>query len=74
MSLKDTVEPIKKLHDTYYSRTPILLAKIGDSLLIISTSVTAYSIGTHQDVIAYIALFTGTIGKILLNFAKDTTP
>lgn len=71
MSLKEATEPIKKLHDAYYSRTPILLAKIGDSLLIISTSVTAYGIGTHQDVIAYIALFSGTLGKIILNFAKE---
>jgi hypothetical protein len=71
MSIKETVEPIKKLHDRYYSRTPVLLAKIGDSLLIVSTSVTAYGIGSEQDTIAYIALFTGTLGKILLNFAKD---
>lgn len=71
MSLEETVEPIKKLHDNYYSRTPILLAKIGDSLLIISTSVTAYSINADQDVIAYIALGIGTLGKIVLNFAKD---
>lgn len=71
MSVKDVTEPVKKLHDRYYSRTPVLLAKIGDSLLIVSTSVTAYGIGSHQDMIAYISLFTGTLGKILLNFAKE---
>lgn len=71
MSLKETIEPIKQLHDSYYSRTPILLAKIGDSLLLISTSVTAYSINADQDLIAYIALGTGTLGKIILNFAKE---
>lgn len=71
MSIKEAVEPIKKLHDNYYSRTPIIIAKIGDSLLLISTSVTAYGISSHQEVIAYVALFTGTIGKVLLNFAKE---
>lgn len=71
MSIKETVEPIKKLHDNYYSRTPILLAKIGDSLLILSTSITAYSINTDHDLIAYIALGTGTLGKIVINFAKE---
>lgn len=72
MSIKETVqEPLKKLHDNYYSRTPIIIAKIGDSLLLISTSVTAYGISSHQEVIAYVALFTGTIGKVLLNFAKE---
>lgn len=71
MSIKEAVQPIKQLHDNYYSRTPIIIAKIGDSLLLISTSVTAYGISSHQEVIAYVALFTGTIGKILLNFTKE---
>ena len=71
MSLKEVSAPIKKLHDNYYSHTPILLAKIGDSLLIVSSSVTAVSIANHQEIIAYVALFTGVAGKILLNFAKD---
>lgn len=71
MSIKEAVQPIKQLHDNYYSKTPIIIAKIGDSLLLISTSVTAYGISSHQEVIAYVALFTGTIGKILLNFTKE---
>lgn len=71
MSIKEAVEPIKKLHDNYYSKTPLILAKIGDSLLLVSTSVTAYGISSHQELIAYIALFSGTLGKILLNFAKE---
>lgn len=71
MSLKETIEPIKQLHDNYYSRTPVLLAKIGDSLLLVSTSVTAYGISSHQEIIAYISLFSGVLGKIILNFAKE---
>ena len=71
MSIKDATEPVKKLHDRYYSHTPVIWAKIGDSLLIISSSVTAVSIANHQEVLAYVALFTGVAGKILLNFAKD---
>lgn len=71
MSVKEAVQPVKELHDRYYSRTPVVMAKIGDSLLLISTSVTAYGISSHQEMIAYIALFTGTLGKIILNFAKE---
>lgn len=71
MSIKEAVKPIKQLHDNYYSRTPILLAKIGDSLLIVSTTVTAYGITTHQETIALIACITGTLGKVVLNFAKE---
>lgn len=72
MSIKETVqEPIKKLHDAYYSRTPVYLAKIGDSLLLVSTSVTAYGITTHQETVALIACIAGTAGKIILNFAKE---
>lgn len=71
MSLNETVKPIKQLHDRYYAPTPRLLAKIGDSLLLVSTSVTAYGISSHQETLAYIALFSGTLGKIILNFAKE---
>lgn len=71
MSVKEVVKPVKDLHDRFYAPTPRLVAKIGDSLLLISTSVTAYSINADQDLIAYIALGTGTLGKILLNFAKE---
>ena len=71
MSLKEATEPVKKLHDRYYSKTPIIIAKIGDSLLLVSTSITAYGISSHQEEIAYISLFTGTLGKILLNFARE---
>jgi hypothetical protein len=71
MSLKEAVQPVKKLHDRYYSRTPIILAKVGDSLLLISTSVTVYGIKDHQEMLALVACITGTLGKILLNFAKE---
>lgn len=60
-------DPIK----TYYSHTPVLWRKIGDSLLIVSTSITAYGITTHQDEIALIALFTGTLGKVITNFFRE---
>lgn len=71
MSLKEVTAPVKDLHDRYYAKTPIFWAKVGDSLLLVSTSITAYSISAHADLIAYISLGTGLIGKIILNFAKE---
>lgn len=56
---------------TYYSHTPKIWRQVGDSLLIISTSVTAYGISTHADELAMIALITGTLSKIITNFFKE---
>lgn len=67
MSLKD----VKDLGSRYYAKTPAFWVKVGDGLLIISTSVTAYSIGADQDLVAYVALFSGVAGKVILNFAKE---
>ena len=52
----------------YYEPTPAHLRKLGDSLLGISTFVTASAITVNNHTIAYIALGIGILGKFLTNF------
>lgn len=61
------MNPIK----SYYKPTPVLWRKIGDALLIVSTSVTMYGISSHQDLLAIIACISGTVGKVITNIAKE---
>jgi hypothetical protein len=55
----------------YYAPTPAKWRKIGDSLLAASTTITTFAIYEKVDWLAYIALFSGVIGKFLSNlFSK----
>ena len=60
-----------KLLEKYYKPTPKHLRKLGDSLLAVSTFVTASAIAGQQPIIAYIALGIGVIGKFLTNFYSE---
>ena len=65
---------MKKLLERYWKPTPKLFRKIGDSLLIISTSVTTYGIvGKWATYLIIISLLTGIIGKIITNLTTDET-
>lgn len=56
----------------YYAPTPAKWRKIGDSLLAASTTITTFAIYEKVDWLAYIALFSGVIGKFLSNlFSKE---
>lgn len=59
------------LKTNYEKNTPVKWRKIGDALLIVSTSITAYSISTHQETIALVACVAGTLGKVITNFASE---
>ena len=52
----------------YYRNTPIFWRKLGDGLLGVSATITAAAITAGNDILAYIALGVGVIGKFLTNF------
>lgn len=52
----------------YMKPTPRNMRKLGDGLLAISTSITAYAIADGSNTIAMISLITGVAGKFLTNF------
>ncbi len=51
----------------YYRPTPLKWRKIGDTLLIISTTITTFAITEQIEWLAYVALFIGVVGKFLTN-------
>jgi len=52
----------------FYEPTPRNLRKLGDALLGMSSLVTASAISGKHEILAYIALGVGVIGKFLTNF------
>lgn len=63
---------MKKLVQYYKSPTPALWRKIGDALLTISTSLATYSIADDWGKrVSIIIMVTGTLGKIITNFASE---
>lgn len=61
--LKAKLSPLQ----VYMSPTPALAKKLGDSLLGVSTMVTASAIGADMDWLSYLSLFIGVIGKFMTN-------
>lgn len=71
MALKPT-EEIKKLHDVYYAQTPIFWAKIGDSVLLFGTTMTATFAGMEVDKGWIITMSIVTaFGKMITNFFQN---
>jgi hypothetical protein len=60
-----------KLYEKYNQPTPLKWRKIGDLLLIISTTITSYSVIEEMKEVALIAAILGCVGKILTNFFTD---
>jgi hypothetical protein len=55
----------------YYAPTSKKWRKIGDSLLAASATITSFAIYEKVDWLAYIALFSGVIGKFLSNLFSE---
>jgi len=55
----------------YYNNTPIFWRKLGDGLLAASAVITSSAIAGGNDILAYIALGLGVIGKFLTNFFAE---
>lgn len=65
-------EDIKKLHDVYYSHTPVFWAKVGDSVLLFGTTMTATFAGMEVDKGWIIAMSLVTaFGKMITNFFQN---
>jgi len=55
----------------FYAPTPQKWRKIGDSLLAASATITSFAIYEKVDWLAYVALFSGVIGKFLSNLFSE---
>jgi len=55
----------------YYKPTPKIWRKIGDSLLLIGSTVTGISAFTLPPIVTAIAAGLTAIGKIITNFASE---
>lgn len=62
---------IKKLHSKYAGPTPVIWRKIGDSLLLIGSTITTYAILDGDKTFAIISLICTIVGKIITNFTSD---
>lgn len=56
---------------SYMQPTPRNLRRLGDGLLAVSTAITSASIAGGNDILAYISLGIGVIGKFLTNFFQE---
>tara|TARA_R110002126_G_scaffold127296_1_gene269487 strand:- start:4172 stop:4396 length:225 start_codon:yes stop_codon:yes gene_type:complete len=68
-TLKEKLNPLQ----AYMSPTPALAKKLGDSLLGVSTMVTASAIGADMDWLSYLSLFIGVVGKFMTNMFTTNT-
>ena len=55
----------------YYKPTPVKWRKIGDALLIISTTISSFSMYENIHWLAMTSLITGVLGKLLTNFFTE---
>jgi hypothetical protein len=55
----------------YMKPTPKNMRRLGDGLLAVSTTITSASIASGNDVLAYISLGIGVLGKFLTNFFSE---
>jgi hypothetical protein len=55
----------------YMQPTPKNYRRLGDGLLAVSTTITSASIASGNDVLAFISLGVGVVGKFLTNFFAE---
>lgn len=51
----------------YWQPTPVMARKIGDALLLVSTTITTTQIYQGNENAAVIALWIGVVGKVITN-------
>ena len=56
---------------SYMQPTPSNLRKLGDALLAVSAVITGTAIAGGNDILAYISLGLGVLGKFLTNFFAE---
>ncbi|HDY66563.1 MAG TPA: hypothetical protein ENH85_02100 [Candidatus Scalindua sp.] len=62
---------MKFSHRMYMQPTPRNLRRLGDGLLAVSAVITSASIASGNNVLAYISLGFGVMGKFLTNFFAE---
>lgn len=64
---------MKKLSELYASPTPKFWRKVGDALLVVSTTLSSYSVTEEWGkTITILIMVTGVVGKFLTNlFSED---
>ena len=62
---------MKFSHRSYMQPTPKNLRRLGDAVLSVSLFITAAAIAQDVDVLGYISLGIGGIGKFLTNFFAE---
>lgn len=62
---------MKFSHRSYMKATPSNMRKLGDGLLAVSATITSASIAGGNDILAYISLGVGVVGKFLTNFFAE---
>lgn len=65
---------LKRLLKNYTLPTPAKWRKIGDTLLLIGGSLTAYMIEHNDHTMAKVALVCTILGKVITNFAAEEKP
>ena len=59
------------LKSRFYQPTPVKWRKLGDALLVVSTTVTGYAMFENVKWVALVSLITGVVGKFLTNFFTE---
>ena len=62
------MKKLKKLFENYSKPTPKQWRQFGDSLLIITSAVSSYSILTQNQTVGIVISIVGVAGKLLTNF------
>lgn len=62
------MKKLKALFENYSKPTPKQWRQFGDTLLVVSTAVSSYSILTQHETIGIIVAIIGVVGKLLSNF------
>lgn len=55
----------------YMKPTPKNMRRLGDGLLAMGTTITSAAIASGNDILAYISLGLGVLGKFLTNFFAE---
>jgi hypothetical protein len=63
------MKTLKEVQNTYYLPTPVLWRKIGDSLLLLGSTLTGISAFTMPPIVTAIAAGLTFVGKVITNFA-----
>ena len=62
---------LSNLQKRYASPTPKFFRKLGDSLLLVGSTITGYAVFEGSKTFAIISLIATVLGKVITNFASE---